>query len=561
MSTAELASALAALTSTGGSAGVGAEAARAEGERLAAAVAESSPRAPQAWLEATGRPYGNDVAATLQPFFDAAQQGRRWRSSPTALLAGLVAAGSPHAGAYAEALARVADAAAEIGEPSISAVAAAAGAAAVYRGAVAGRGAAASRPAGPTAPPAPADLDLGRLTGTRLPPGVPSVSDILDQLRTGSAGTGPTTPGAATGDGEATAGGARPASGSGGSAVPGEAPEPARSLEELLAELDGLVGLTRVKDEIRRQTELLRIERLRTEAGLTRPTLTRHLVFVGNPGTGKTTVARLVAGIYRALGLLEKGHLVEVDRSELVAGYLGQTATKTTEVVGRALGGVLFIDEAYALAEDQYGKEAVDTLVKDMEDHRDDLVVVVAGYPLPMARFITTNPGLESRFAKTIVFDDYSDGELRQIFEDLARRADFEPLPGTLERFEHLVAEQPRGEGFGNGRWARNMLDAAVARHAWRLRHVAAPTVDQLRQLLPEDLTDVVDISSDADPVPGPVPEPVPGPVSVAPGSVPDLTNEQSTSVTTSENKSETMSERSPSRPAGSPMIEDEESA
>ena len=194
---------------------------------------------------------------------------------------------------------------------------------------------------------------------------------------------------------------------------PPEEPEvPPKTLEELLAELDALVGLEAVKGEIHRQVAVLKIEAKREAAGLKVPTITRHLVFVGNPGTGKTTVARLVAGIYRALGLLTKGQLVEVDRSELVAGYLGQTAMKTADVVKSAVGGVLFIDEAYSLAGDQYGTEAVDTLVKEMEDRRDDLVVIVAGYPEPMAFFIAQNPGLASRFRTTIEFADYSDDEL-----------------------------------------------------------------------------------------------------------------------------------------------------
>lgn len=274
---------------------------------------------------------------------------------------------------------------------------------------------------------------------------------------------------------------------------PASAAEPVATrpdVDQLLAELDALVGLAEVKREVHRQVALLRMQALRADHGLKAATLTRHLVFTGNPGTGKTTVARLVSGIYSALGLLSRGHLVEVDRSELVAGFLGQTATRTADVVASALGGVLFIDESYSLTGDQYGTEAVDTLVKEMEDHRDDLVVIVAGYPAPMREFVQTNPGLASRFRTTVDFTDYADAELTAIFERLAAAADFEPTTDCVVRFGELLTTVPRDTGFGNGRYARNVLEGAIGRLAWRLREVPAPTRDDLRLLLPQDLDD-----------------------------------------------------------------------
>jgi SpoVK/Ycf46/Vps4 family AAA+-type ATPase len=269
---------------------------------------------------------------------------------------------------------------------------------------------------------------------------------------------------------------------------------PERPVEEILAELDALIGLDHVKAEVRRLTSLLRIQQLRAGHDLPVIETSRHLVFTGNPGTGKTTVARLLSQLYRSLDVVTKGHLVETDRSDLVAGFVGQTAEKTSAVLRSALGGMLLIDEAYALArggENDFGREAIDTLVKFMEDHRDDLAVVVAGYPAEMQTLIATNPGLESRFARTLDFPDYTNEELVAIFESIANGKRYILTDPARDRLTAVVAAEPRDRGFGNARFMRNVFEQAVAMHAVRLNDVGQPTVEQLTTL---DATDIAPI-------------------------------------------------------------------
>lgn len=264
---------------------------------------------------------------------------------------------------------------------------------------------------------------------------------------------------------------------------------------EALDDLERLVGLEDAKREINQQVQLIRIAQMREKAGLRNPTVSRHLVFVGNPGTGKTTVARIVGRIYSALGVVSDGHLVEVDASGLVAGYVGQTAIKTKEQITSALGGILFIDEAYGLTRNDFGVEAIDTLVKGMEDHRDDLVLIVAGYPDNMRTFIAANPGLESRFPTTITFADYTPDELHRILQRMCEDSDYVLAEGIDDQVRALFAGLAARPDFGNARTVRNIFEAAVRAHAWRLRDMSEVSVEQMRTLTLEDLAAAADAS------------------------------------------------------------------
>ncbi|MGW0748598.1 right-handed parallel beta-helix repeat-containing protein [Streptomyces sp. NPDC002587] len=287
---------------------------------------------------------------------------------------------------------------------------------------------------------------------------------------------------------------ARPADRTDGGAAPTAAATAARTRGsgEVLGQLDALVGLDSVKREVRALTDMIEVGRRRQQAGLKAASARRHLVFTGSPGTGKTTVARLYGEILASLGVLERGHLVEVSRVDLVGEHIGSTAIRTQEAFDRARGGVLFIDEAYALAPEDsgrdFGREAIDTLVKLMEDHREAVVVIVAGYTAEMERFLTVNPGVASRFSRTITFGDYGPGELLRIVEQQAEEHEYRLGEGTSEALLAYFTELPKGPAFGNGRTARQTFESMVERHAGRVAQLSEPSKDELTLLFPADL-------------------------------------------------------------------------
>ncbi len=267
---------------------------------------------------------------------------------------------------------------------------------------------------------------------------------------------------------------------------------PPEKIEDLKAELNELIGLEGVKKEVNNLINIVTIYNLRRQQGLKTVDMSLHMVFSGNPGTGKTMIARLMSRIYKSLGMLNKGHLVEVDRSGLVAGYVGQTATKTSAAIEKALGGVLFIDEAYALnnkSENDFGQEAIDTLLKAMEDHRDDLVVIVAGYDGLMDQFIHSNPGLESRFNRYLHFDDYNADEMLAILDLQLKKGQYQLSDDARDAVkDYIVAANTSSIAFGNARGVRNIFERLLVAQANRLAQNPDVTKDDLMTITSDDV-------------------------------------------------------------------------
>lgn len=289
-----------------------------------------------------------------------------------------------------------------------------------------------------------------------------------------------------------TAGGKAPASQTSTPAPTG--PRPSEPEKDPMEELDELIGLDTIKKDVKELIDFVKIQKLRRDEGLKSVPVSLHLVFTGNPGTGKTTVARIIARLYRKIGVLSKGQLVEVDRSGLVAGYVGQTALKTQEQIGRAMGGVLFIDEAYSLAQkdDAFGQEAIDTILKAMEDHRDDFVVIAAGYTKPMEVFINSNPGLKSRFNKYIEFPDYTVDELEQIFYLNCKKYDYTVEDEAKHQIRAMIVSRmlQRQENFANAREVRNLFEDIITNQARRIAGMEKPTHEDMMKITLSDLSD-----------------------------------------------------------------------
>ena len=277
--------------------------------------------------------------------------------------------------------------------------------------------------------------------------------------------------------------------------APDGEPGNVKTVDEMLAQLDELVGLDNIKRSVKSLINYVKIRGLRKENELPNPPLSLHMVFMGNPGTGKTTVARILSELYRAIGALSKGQLIEVDRGGLVAGFVGQTAIKTAEVINSALGGILFIDEAYSLAPEggggnDFGREAIETLLKMMEDNRGNLIVIVAGYSGPMERFIASNPGLESRFNRWFMFEDYDGGELYEIFSSMCLKSEYVLTEDGTDFVRRYFSElyDTRDENFGNARHVRNFFENVVAVHSDRVSAMESHTREDLITVMREDV-------------------------------------------------------------------------